>query len=121
MFLFFITFWGIKFCRGSASISGWQIYRRSPTSFSLFFSDRWNDWFLFSPLCIRSRNAILEGGRSQMSEIQAIIRDTGALEYTAAKAREAADAAIDVLAPLDGSPFKSALAALAEFSVQRRS
>jgi octaprenyl-diphosphate synthase len=67
------------------------------------------------------RNAILEGGRSQMDEIQAIIRGTGALEYTAAKAREAADAAIDVLAPLDDSPFKGALAELAEFSVQRRS
>ena len=67
------------------------------------------------------RDAILEGGRSQMGEIQAIIRDTGALEYTAARAREAADAAIDVLAPLEDSPFKSALAALAEFSVQRRS
>ena len=67
------------------------------------------------------RKAIVEGGLGQMDEIQAIIHDTGALEYTAERARAAADAAINVLAPLDDSPFKGALAALAEFSVQRRS
>jgi octaprenyl-diphosphate synthase len=56
-----------------------------------------------------------------MDEIQAIIRATGALEYTAARAREAADAAIASLAGIPDSDYRQALISLAEFSVQRRS
>ncbi|MDH3621636.1 MAG: polyprenyl synthetase family protein, partial [Gammaproteobacteria bacterium] len=39
------------------------------------------------------RTAVLEGGLEQMDEIQEIIRSTGALDYTEARAREAADSA----------------------------
>lgn len=67
------------------------------------------------------RSAVLEGGLEQMDEIQEIIRATGALAYTEGRAREAADAAIDVLTRLPDSKYRQALMSLAEFSVQRRS
>ena len=67
------------------------------------------------------RNAILEGGLDQLDRITAIIESTGALEYTADKAREAADLAIASISDIPASPFKEALANIAEFSVQRRS
>ena len=67
------------------------------------------------------RDAILSGGLEKMDEIQHIIRSTGALEYTAGKAREAADAAIGVLAGIPDSEYRQALLSLAEFAVQRRS
>ncbi len=67
------------------------------------------------------REAVLEGGLERMDEILAVIRDTGALEYTARRAREAADAAIATLADIPDSEYRRALIALAEFAVQRRS
>ncbi len=67
------------------------------------------------------RSAILNGGLEQMDEIQSIIDSTGALDYTAMKARKAADAAIATLVDIPGSAYRDALIALAEFSVQRRS
>ena len=67
------------------------------------------------------RAAILEGGLEQMNEIQAIIRSTGALEYTAFRAREAVDAAIAGLACIPDNKYRQALVSLAELSVQRRS
>ncbi len=67
------------------------------------------------------RNAILEGGLEQLDKITAIIESTGALQYTAEKAREAADLAIASLAELPGSEFKQALINIAELSIQRRS
>ncbi len=67
------------------------------------------------------RQAVLEGGLDRMDEILAVIRETGALEYTAARAREAADAAIATLAHVPDSKYRRALIALAEFAVQRRS
>jgi octaprenyl-diphosphate synthase len=67
------------------------------------------------------RNAILEGGLDQLDRITAIIESTGALEYTANKAREAADLAIQSLAGLPASEFKQALVTIAELSIQRRS
>lgn len=67
------------------------------------------------------RDAILSGGLERMDEIQQIIRSTGALEYTAGKAREAADAAIGVLANIPDSEYRQALLSLAEFAIQRRS
>ena len=56
-----------------------------------------------------------------MSDILEIIQATGALDYTARRAREAADAAIQVLADLPDTPYRCALMSLAEFAVQRRS
>ncbi len=67
------------------------------------------------------RNAILEGGLDQLDQITAIIKSTGALQYTAAKAREAADLAIDSLTGVPDSDYKQALINIAELSIQRRS
>jgi octaprenyl-diphosphate synthase len=67
------------------------------------------------------RNAILEGGLDQLDRITAIIKSTGALQYTADKAREAADLAIRSLAGVPDSEYKQALISIAELSIQRRS
>ncbi len=66
------------------------------------------------------RTAIVEGGLDQLDRITAIIETTGALEYTAKRAREAADTAIAALANVPDSDYKQALIAIADFSVQRR-
>jgi octaprenyl-diphosphate synthase len=67
------------------------------------------------------RNAILEGGLEDMERIQSVIESTGALQYTAARAQEAADAAIGALSEIPDSDYKQALIAIADFSVRRRS
>jgi len=67
------------------------------------------------------RNAILEGGLDRLEKITAIIESTGALQYTAARAQEAADTAITALSDIPDSVYKQALVAIADFSVQRRS
>ena len=66
------------------------------------------------------RKAILEGGLEQLEEITAIIESTGALAYTAMRAKEAADAAIAALTGMPASEYKEALVAIAEFAVKRR-
>jgi len=67
------------------------------------------------------RDAILEGGLDQLDRITDIIESTGALQYTADKAREAADLAIASLADVPDSEYKQALESIAELSIQRRS
>ena len=67
------------------------------------------------------RHAIVEGGLDQLTRITAIIESTGALQYTADKAREAADLAIASLKGIPESEFRHALINLAELSIQRRS
>ena len=67
------------------------------------------------------RDAILEGGLDHLQRITQIIEATGALQYTADKAQEAADKAIASLSGLPASDFKEALINIAEFAVQRRS
>ncbi len=67
------------------------------------------------------RDAILEGGLDQLDHITAIIESTGALQYTAGKAREAANLAIESLAEIPESRFREALINIAELSIQRRS
>ena len=67
------------------------------------------------------RKAILEGGLDQLEKITAIIESTGALQYTAARAQEAADTAIAALSNVPDSDYKQALIAVADFAVQRRS
>ena len=67
------------------------------------------------------REAILDGGLDQLEKVTAIIESTGAFEYTAARAQEAADIAIAALSDVPDSDYKQALIAIAEFSVQRRS
>jgi octaprenyl-diphosphate synthase len=67
------------------------------------------------------RKAVLDGGLEHMDEIQAIIRSTGALDYTAKKARAAADSAIAVIECIPDTRYRDALMSLAEFAIQRRS
>ena len=67
------------------------------------------------------RNAVLEGGLDDLETIRSIIESTGALQYTAARAQEAADVAIGALSGIPDSDYKQALIAIAEFSVRRRS
>ena len=67
------------------------------------------------------RQAIIDGGLDQLEEITKIIEKTGALQYTADRAQEAADTAIAALAGIPDSDHKKALVAVAEFAVQRRS
>jgi octaprenyl-diphosphate synthase len=66
------------------------------------------------------RNAILNGGLDQLEKITAIIESTGALEYTARRAQEAADSAVAALSDIPGSEYKQALIAIANFAVRRR-
>ena len=67
------------------------------------------------------RQAILDGGREQLHDVQDIIHTTGALDYTARRARDAADAAIAVLGSLPDNEYRQALMSIAEFAIQRRS
>lgn len=67
------------------------------------------------------REAILKGGLEQLEAITGIIRATGALNYTAMRAREAADTAIAALCDIPDSAYKQALISIAEFAVDRRS
>ncbi len=65
------------------------------------------------------RKAIEQGGYDMIEEVQAIIQQTGALEYTRTVAQQEADKAIEQLAHLPESEYKQALELLALFSVQR--
>jgi octaprenyl-diphosphate synthase len=65
------------------------------------------------------RKAIEQGGYDMIDEVQAIIQQTGALEYTRTVAQQEADKAIEQLAHLPESEYKQALELLALFSVQR--
>jgi len=65
------------------------------------------------------RKAIEEGGLDYIDEIMAIIKKTGAIEYTEAAAKKEAELAIEQLAHLPESDYKQALITLAEYSVNR--
>ena len=67
------------------------------------------------------RTAVENGGLEKMDEIHDVIESTGALQYTAARAQEAADIAINALSGIPESDYKEALIAIAEFAVKRRS
>ena len=67
------------------------------------------------------RQAIVDGGADRLDRVRAVIESTGALQYTLARAQEAADKAIDALVEIPDSDHKQALIALADFSVKRRS
>ncbi|MGH8168283.1 MAG: octaprenyl diphosphate synthase, partial [Woeseiaceae bacterium] len=66
------------------------------------------------------RNAIESDGLCKLGDIQSIIESTGALQYTSARAQEAADLAIDALTAIPDSRYKQAMIAIAEFAVKRR-
>jgi octaprenyl-diphosphate synthase len=63
--------------------------------------------------------AIEKGGYDLIDEVQAVIHQTGALEYTESMARHEAEQAISQLAHLPDSVYKQALEQLALFSVHR--
>lgn len=65
------------------------------------------------------RHAIEHGGLDSLNEITAAIESTGGLEYTARRARQEADLAIQSLAVLADSEYVQALKELAEFAVSR--
>ena len=65
------------------------------------------------------RRAIEEGGVEMAGEVMAAIESTDAIAYTARLAREEAELAKQALEPLPPSAFNSALAALADFAVDR--
>lgn len=65
------------------------------------------------------RHAIEHGGLDSLDRIVAAIRDSGALERTRARAEMHANAAHEALAGLPDSPYRDALATLADYSVQR--
>jgi octaprenyl-diphosphate synthase len=67
------------------------------------------------------RLAIEDSATANLRDMQTIIESTGALQYTAARAQEAADLAIDALSGIPESDWKDALIAIAEFAVSRRS
>lgn len=67
------------------------------------------------------REAVTSGGLDHLDEIRSLIESTGALQYTLARAEEAAESAIGALADVPESAHKEALIALAGFSVKRRS
>jgi len=65
------------------------------------------------------RTAIEKGGADMVEEVMAAIESTDAIAYTARRAREEAELAKKALEALPPSAYNSALAALADFSVQR--
>ncbi|MBD8871467.1 polyprenyl synthetase family protein [Rhodanobacter sp. DHB23] len=65
------------------------------------------------------RHAIEHGGLDSLDRIIAAIHDSGALERTRARAEAHANAAHDALSMLPASPYRDALATLADYSVQR--
>jgi octaprenyl-diphosphate synthase len=65
------------------------------------------------------RRAIEDGGRDYITAVLAAIESTDAIAYTARKAREEADLAIQCLAAIPPSIYADALKTLADFSVSR--
>ena len=65
------------------------------------------------------RHAIEAGGRNNIDEVTQIIESTDAIAYTANKAREEADLAIQYLQIMPSSVYTDALKTLADFSVSR--
>jgi octaprenyl-diphosphate synthase len=63
------------------------------------------------------RDAIRQGGVTQLDPVVAAIDATGGLEYTARLAVQEAELALSALQDLPESPYKSGLAALARFAV----
>ncbi len=65
------------------------------------------------------RDAIEHGGRETIEAVCEAIESTGAITYTARAARAEADKAVEGLVRLPDSPYRDALYALADFSVDR--
>jgi octaprenyl-diphosphate synthase len=66
------------------------------------------------------RAAIEGGGREQLGAILHAIESTGGLQYTARLAQAEADQAFAALSALPDTPFRSGLAALTRFAIERK-
>jgi octaprenyl-diphosphate synthase len=66
------------------------------------------------------RAAIEGGGRDQLAQILHSIESTGGLKYTARLAQAEATEALAALSALPETPFRSGLAALTRFAVERK-
>ncbi|MBV36686.1 MAG: octaprenyl diphosphate synthase [Rickettsiales bacterium] len=67
------------------------------------------------------RKAIEQGGLDDLDEILSIVKATNAIEYTYQAAEKAVERAINALAPLPDSEYKTALIELAKLSLARNS
>ena len=67
------------------------------------------------------RKGIERGDRGLITQILAIVRETGALDYTMKMARQQAGLARELISCLPVNPYSAALMDLAEFTVVRRS
>ncbi|CAM3587844.1 octaprenyl diphosphate synthase [Parendozoicomonas haliclonae] len=67
------------------------------------------------------RNAIRKGGLDALDDVLAAVKACGALEYTATRANECAQKAIDAISILPDSPQREAMISLAKLSVSRTS
>ncbi|BAP57844.1 octaprenyl diphosphate synthase [Thioploca ingrica] len=65
------------------------------------------------------REAIIHGGRDNISEVIAALESTDAIGYTARVAQREAEQAVMAIAELPDSPYTEALRALAHFSIHR--
>ncbi|MFZ5595192.1 MAG: octaprenyl diphosphate synthase [Pseudomonadota bacterium] len=65
------------------------------------------------------RHAIENGGRENIAAVMRAIESTGAIAYTARSAQMEARKAVEALSVIPDSPYRDALYALAEFSVNR--
>jgi len=65
------------------------------------------------------REAIIHGGRDNISEVIAALESTDAIGYTARVAQREAEQAVMAIAGLPNSPYTEALRALAHFSIHR--
>lgn len=65
------------------------------------------------------RHAIQKGGAENIAEVQAAVRDCGALDYTLNMARAERDEALSLLQTLPASIYRDSLEQLARFAVDR--
>ncbi|WP_119629075.1 octaprenyl diphosphate synthase [Methylocaldum marinum] len=65
------------------------------------------------------RDAIENGNRDAFREVYEIVESTDAIAYTARRAREEANKAVELLDPVPASEYKDALVRLAHLSVER--
>jgi octaprenyl-diphosphate synthase len=67
------------------------------------------------------RKSLQSGGLESLDRIIDVVRAAGGLDYTRKLAEEQAQKAINCLEALPPSPYKSALDAMAQFSIARYS
>lgn len=65
------------------------------------------------------RSAIVSKGSTELQQIQDVVRDTGALDYTMDRARHQTSEALLAIGKLPATPERDALVALAEFAIDR--